>query len=112
MSEVQILSPRPLLTDTKGRTACDLAMEGRGGFRATSVMDGWAATERVPRWLCNELIHVESGREFRSGRTGTPRELPPIYADLMFHGVLSDSPWGGPVLPSTFVFGKGSSRKG
>ena len=50
--------------------------------------------------------HVEDGREFGNGVIGTPRELPPVYADMIFHGVLSDIPWGGSVLPSNFVFGK------
>ena len=60
----------------------------------------------VPLWLYNELKHVEDGREVGRGIAGTPRELPPVYSDLMFHGVLSDRPWGRTVLPSTFVFGK------
>ena len=79
---------------------------------ASSIMDGWAATDGVPRWLCNELIHVEDGREVRHGVVGTPQELPPVYADMMFHGVLTDIPWGGTVLPSTFVFGKASAKDG
>ena len=73
---------------------------------ASSVMDGWSPTERVPVWLCNELKHVEEGREVGSGKPGTPRERLPIYSDILFHGVLSDRPWGGPVLPSTFKLGK------
>ena len=74
---------------------------------ATVLMDDWSPMERVPRWLCNELKHVEDGREVGRGIPGTPREPLPVYSDLMFHGVLSDMPWGGPVLPSTFAFGKG-----
>ena len=79
---------------------------------ASTLMEGWSPTERVPRWLCNELKHVEEGREVGRGIPGTRRELPPFYADLMFHGVLSDVPWGGPVLPSHFVFGKDSAKDG
>ena len=79
---------------------------------ASSIMDGWAATDGVPRWLCNELKHVEEGREHWGGIAGTRRELPPVYADMMFHGVLSDRAFGGPVLPSTFVFGKDSAKDG
>ena len=79
---------------------------------ASSIMDGWAATDGVPRWLYNELIHVEDGREVRHGVVGTQQELPPVYADIMFHGVLSDRAFGGPVLPSTFVFGKDSAKDG
>ena len=72
---------------------------------ASSLMEGWCATTEVPRWLCNELKHVEEGREVGGGMPGTRRELPPFYADLLFHGVLSPCPWGGTVLPSTFVLG-------
>ena len=79
---------------------------------ASSIMDGWAVTDGVPRWLCNELLHVEDGREFGNGVIGASRELPPVYADMMFHGVLSDIPWGGTVLPSNFVFGKDSAKDG
>ena len=75
---------------------------------ATTLMDDWSPMDRVPRWLCNELKHVEEGREVGSGEPGTPREMPPVYADLMFHGVLTKLPkWKGrSVLPSDFVFGK------
>ena len=79
---------------------------------ASSLMDGWPARTGVPRWLCNELKHVEEGREVGGGMPGTRRELPPFYADLMFHGVLSPRPWGGTVLPSNFVFGNTSAKDG
>lgn len=79
---------------------------------ASTLMDGWAATDRVPRWLCNELKHIEEGREVGRGVPGTRRELPPVYADFMFHGVLSSRPWGGTVLPSNFVFGNSSTKNG
>lgn len=79
---------------------------------ASSIMDGWAASDGVPRWLCNELKHVEEGREVGRGIAGTPRERPPVYADMMFHGVLTGIPFGGAVLPSTFVFGKSSAKDG
>lgn len=79
---------------------------------ASIIMEGWHPSEDAPTWLCNELKHVEDGREVGRGIPGTPCEMPPVYADLMFHGVLSDMPWGGPVLPSTFVFGKVSGKDG
>lgn len=79
---------------------------------ATTIMDGWPPTSDAPLWLCNELKHVEEGRVVGSGIPGTPRGPLPVCADLMFHGVLSDVPWGGPVLPSTFVFGKRSDKNG
>ena len=73
---------------------------------ASALMEGWSPMADVPCWLWNELKHVEDGREVGRGIAVTPRELPPVYSDLMFHGVLSDRPWGRTVLPSTFVFGK------
>ena len=64
-------------------------------------------------WLRQmERKYVEDGREVGRGIAGMPCELPPVYADMMFHGVLSDRAFGGPVLPSTFVFGKDSAKYG
>ena len=79
---------------------------------ASSLMEGWPASSSVPLWLCNELKHVEDGRVVGGGLPGKRRELPPVYADLLFHGVLSSRPWGGPVLPSTFVLVKDSAKDG
>lgn len=72
---------------------------------ASVVMEGWNPSEDAPVWLCNELKYVEEGRMVGSGETGTPKELPPVFADLMFHGVLTKRPkWqGNTVLPENFV---------
>ena len=75
-------------------------------------MEGLPVMTKVPLWLCNELKHVEEGRIDGGGFPGKRRELPPVYADLLFHGVLTPRPWGGTVLPSTFVLGKGSDKNG
>jgi len=75
---------------------------------ASLIMEGWSPTEGVPRWLCNELKYVEEGSGVWRKGGGYPRELPPVYADLLFHGVLNDQPWwtGNVVLPSTFIMGR------
>ena len=72
---------------------------------ASVVMEGWHPSEDAPLWLCNELKYVEDGRMVGSGETGTPKELLPAFADLMFHGVLTKRPkWqGNTVLPENFV---------
>ena len=60
---------------------------------------GRSATECVLHWLYNELKHVEEGLEVGGGVPGARRELPPVYADLLFHGVLTSRPLGGMALP-------------
>lgn len=80
---------------------------------ASSIMDGWAATDGVPRWLWNELKHVEEGREVGRCPGGIPNETP-FLADILFHGVLGDEPWweGNTVLPSSFIMGRDSAKDG
>ena len=70
---------------------------------ATVLMEDWSPMERVPRWLSNELKHVEEGRRTGSVAAGRSHDAPPKFADLMFHGVLSGKPWGGSVLPPDFT---------
>ena len=77
---------------------------------ASSIMEGWSPTTGVPRWLCNELIHVEEGRGIGPG--GLLHGAPPACADLMLHGVLTERPIGNTVLPSDFVLDKALSGDG
>ena len=71
---------------------------------ASIIMEGWHPSEDAPTWLCNELKYVEEGRAVGSGEPGTPRELMPEFAELMFHGVLTKPtrPLGNLVLPEGF----------
>ena len=71
---------------------------------ASIIMEGWHPSEDAPTWLCNELKYVEEGRAVGSGEPGTPRELIPEFAELMFHGVLTKHPrpLGNTVLPEGF----------
>ena len=72
---------------------------------AATIMEGWPPTADAPLWLCNELKYVEEGRAVCGGVPGTPRELTPEFAELMFHGVLTKQPksLGNTVLPPNFV---------